>query len=529
MKIFEDETNNISHKKFEYSLSKSLYFLLIIFTIGIIIRIYYLPFDLPLVLDAQNYFWYGNDMSILKQIPVEYDAHNNLWSSILSVFFSMNSSNNILDFMNIQRILSTVISALTVFPVFFLCKKFFSNKYSLLGASFFIFEPRLIINSLQGITEPIYLIIGILIILFSLNKNKKYYYISFGLAAIFSLIRYEGLLILLPLTIIYFWKFKINKKSILKYGLCLLIFTLIIFPMVEARIQATGEDGLTSHILGGTNYISNTLTGNQEKQDKTEFVKSGVLNTIKFLGWITIPIWLIFLPYGIFKYFKKFEQKQGILLLFSIILVLPAFYAYARDISETRYLYILFPLFSIISLYSIQKIEKIKNFKIIYVLVIIGIIFSSIAWLEYKWIDEKYEKEAFTLSLKIKEITNGINEFYPESTYFQFIDLDKKFPNLKNQINNDHKLFSTYKYENIEEFLLNEEENGLTHIVVDESQKQDNLRKEFLIEIYENENNYNFLKKIYDSNDEGFNYKLKVFKINYDLFDEHIKIINKFN
>ena len=157
MKIFEDETNNISHKKFEYSLSKSLYFLLIIFTIGIIIRIYYLPFDLPLVLDAQNYFWYGNDMSILKQIPVEYDAHNNLWSSILSVFFSMNSSNNILDFMNIQRILSTVISALTVFPVFFLCKKFFSNKYSLLGASFFIFEPRLIINSLQGITEPIYL------------------------------------------------------------------------------------------------------------------------------------------------------------------------------------------------------------------------------------------------------------------------------------------------------------------------------------------------------------------------------------
>ena len=51
----------------------------------------------------------------------------------------------------------------------------------------------------------------------------------------------------------------------------------------------------------------------------------------------------------------------------------------------------------------------------------------------------------------------------------------------------------------------------------------------FLIEIYNNENNYNFLKKIYDSNDEGFNYKLKVFEINYDLFDEHIKIINKLN
>ena len=523
MKFFEDETNNISHKKFEYSLSKSLYFLLIIFTISIIIRIYYLPFDLPLVLDAQNYFWYGNDMSILKQIPLEYDAHNNLWSSILSVFFSMNSSNNILDFMNMQRILSTVISALTVFPVFFLCKKFFSNKYSLLGASFFIFEPRLIINSLQGITEPIYLIIGIVIILFSLNENKKYYYISFGLAAIFSLIRYEGLLILLPLTIIYFWKFKINKKSILKYGLCLLIFTLIIFPMVEARIQATGEDGLTSHILGGTNYISNTLTENQEKQDKTEFLKSGVLNTIKFLGWITIPIWLIFLPYGIFKYFKKFEQKQGILLLFSVILVLPALYAYARDFHETRYLYILFPLFSIISLYSIQKIEKMKKMKIIFGLIIIGIIFSSIGWLEYKWIDEEYEKEVFIVSLKIKEVTKGVNEFYPESTYLQFIDLDKKFPKLKNEIQDEHKLFSISKYKGIEQLLLNEKENGLTHIVIDQSQKPDNLRKKFLIEIYENENKYDFLKKIYDSNNEGFNYKLKIFKINYELFNQYIE------
>jgi hypothetical protein len=529
MKNFGEETNNISDKKMKYSLSNSLYFLLIIFTVGIIIRIYYLPFDLPVILDAQNYFWYGNDMSILKQIPIEYDAHNNLWSSILSIFFSVNLSNNILDFMNMQRMLSTIISALTIFPVFFLCKKFFPNKYSLLGASFFIFEPRLIINSLQGITEPIYLLIGILIILFSLNENKKFYYISFGLAAIFSLIRYEGLLILLPLTIIYFWKFKINKESVLKYGLCLLIFTLVIFPMVETRIQATGEDGLTSHILGGTNYISNTLTGNQEKQDKTEFFNNGILNTIKFLGWITIPMWLIFLPYGIFKYFRKFNQKKGILLLFSVVLILPALYAYSRDFQETRYLYILFPLLSVISLYSIQKIDKVINFKIIFTLIIIGVIFSSIGWLEYKWIDEEYEKEAFMLSLKIKEITNGINAFYPESTYFQFIDLDKKFPDLKSQIKNEHKLILTDKYENIEEFLVNEEENGLTHIVIDESQKQDNLRKKFLIEIYENENNYNFLKKIYDSNDEGFNYKVKIFKINYDLFDEHIKIINKFN
>jgi len=516
---------SIDFQEFRRFSLKNLIFLFIIFTVGIIVRLYYLPFDLPLVLDAQHFFWYANDMSILKEIPVEYNAHNNLWSSFLSLFFSMNSSNNILDYMNLQRMLSTIISALTVFPIFFLCKKFFSNKYSLLGASFFIFEPRLIINSLQGITEPIYLMIGILIILFSLNENKKYYYIAFGLAAIFSLIRYEGLLIILPLTITYFWKFKINKKSILKYGLCLLIFVLVILPMVEARIQVTGEDGITSHILGGTNHISNVFTGNQEKQDKFEFLKDGIINIIKFLGWITIPIWLVFLPYGIFKYFKKFEQKHRILLLFSMILILPALYAYARDFQETRYLYILFPLFSIISLYSIEKIIKIKNLKIIFILILIGIIFSSIAWLEYKWIDEEYQKEAFVLSLKIKELTNGINEFYPESTYLQFINLDEKFPKLKHQINYEHKILPMSKYKEIESMLIDGKEKGLTHIIIDQSQIPDNLREEFLVEIFNDEKKYNFLNKIYDSNNEGFNYKMKIFKINYELFNDHIKNI----
>ncbi len=520
MKNIKNQINDVDSKN-DYSLSKSLCLLLIIFTVSIVIRLYYLPFDLPLLLDAQHYFWYANDMSILKEIPTHYSSHNNFWASFLSIFFSVNSSDNILDYMNTQRILSTVLSSLTIFPLFFLCKKFFLNKYSLLGSLFFIFDPRLIINSLQGITEPIYFLIVISIILFSFSDSKKFYYISFGLAAILSLIRYEGLIILVPLTIIYFWKFKINKKSILKYGLCILIFILVLFPMVEARIHATGHDGIISHISGGAATISNTLAGNETGKDRVD-IKNSLINSLSFLGWITIPIWIIFLPYGLFKYFKKFDQKKSILLLFSVILILPALYAYSRDFQETRYLYILFPLFSIISLYSIQNINQIKNFKIIFILIIFGIIFSSIGWLEYKWIDEEYEKEVFTVSLKIKDMTTGINEFYPESTYLQFIDLEKKFPNLKNEVKHTQKIIQISQHHTIEELLVDAKEQGLTHLVIDESQKQDNLRKEFLIEIYKNENKYNFLKKIYDSNNDGFNYKLKIFEIDYKLFNQYM-------
>ena len=524
MNNMKNPNNKMGIKKTEISLSKSLFFLLIIFIGSLIIRLYYLPFDLPLVLDSQHYFWYASDMSILKTIPTEYSGHNNLWPSFLSLFFSIDSSNNILNYINTQRILSTLISALTIFPIFFLCRKFFSNKYSLLGSLFFIFDPRLIMNSLQGITEPIYFLIGISIILFSLSYNKKFYYISFGLAAIFSLIRYEGLLILLPLTVIYFWKFQINKKSIFTYSICILIFISVLFPMLDARIQATGQDGIISHFSSNNELVSNTFAGNETGNDKFN-IKNGVVNTISFLGWITIPIWIIFLPYGIFQYFRKFDQKKSILLLFSVILILPALYAYSRDFQETRYLYILFPLFSIISLYTIQKINEIKNSKIIFILIIFGIIFSSIGWLEYKWIDKEYENEAFALSLKIKEMTEVTNSFYPESTYLQFANLDEKFPKLKNEIKDEQKLLSMSQYSTIEELLVDGKDQGLTHLVIDQSQKQDNLRKQFLIEIYKNENKYNFLKKIYDSNDEGFNYKLKIFEIDYNLFNQYIGII----
>ena len=90
-------------------------------------------------------------------------------------------------------------------------------------------------------------------------------------------------------------------------------FVLVLLPMIESRIQATGQDGLTSHIFSGTNYVSNTLSGTFEEQDRTEFFKDGILNSILYLGWITIPIWILFLPYGVLKYFKKLNFQKSLM------------------------------------------------------------------------------------------------------------------------------------------------------------------------------------------------------------------------
>ena len=90
MKNIKNQINDVDSKN-DYSLSKSLCLLLIIFTASIVIRLYYLPFDLPLLLDAQHYFWYANDMSILKEIPTYYSSHNNFWASFLSIFLQSKS------------------------------------------------------------------------------------------------------------------------------------------------------------------------------------------------------------------------------------------------------------------------------------------------------------------------------------------------------------------------------------------------------------------------------------------------------
>ena len=62
---------------------------------------------------------------------------------------------------------------------------------------------------------------------------------------------------------------------------------------------------------------------------------------------------------------------------------------------------------------------------------------------------------------------------------------------------------------------LKSKDKGLTHILIDDNQK----RPEFLKEIFFEEEKYTYLKKIYDSKNHGFNYQLKVFEINYELFE----------
>ena len=94
-------------------------FLGILVVISIIFRMIAFPYDLPIPQDGEVYFWYANDISITKSIPDWGEVYfpNTLWPTFLSVFFSFFSSDNFVDYMTLQRIVTSGLSILTAIPI----------------------------------------------------------------------------------------------------------------------------------------------------------------------------------------------------------------------------------------------------------------------------------------------------------------------------------------------------------------------------------------------------------------------------
>ena len=68
----------------------------------------------------------------------------------------------------------------------------------------------------------------------------------------------------------------------------------------------------------------------------------------------------------------------------------------------------------------------------------------------------------------------------------------------------------------LNEFLNIARIDGLEHLLIDDNPR----RPQFMKNVLENEEEYRFLEKIYDSKDDGLVYHVKIFKIDYEKFDD---------
>ncbi len=500
-------------KKLAIFTNNTVLSLFVIGFIGIVVRLYYFPHGIPLSLDTLTYFFYANDISILNKLPTGYDFPNNGWSVFISFFFSIFHSNNILDYMDLQRYLSISISVLTVVPVYFLCRRFVEKQYCLFGAVLFVLDPRLVQNSLFGDTQPLFIFLGAVSLATFFSKNMKIVYVSFSVAAMSALIRYEGLLLIAPFAIMYLVRFRKENKIILKFCVVIAVFLLVIIPASYIRVQSEGQDGLTSHIVGGAVATDNLMKVDNEKGG-VNFIINGFVNLLRFLGWVLIPIFIFFVPLGFFYFVRKRDHKMVTIMLVLFIMLLPALYAYARDIQETRYLYFVFPIFCIFSGFAIKKfLSKTKRENLVLVAVICCVVGASLIFLDYKKLDYDQEREAYEISKHVSTLTKVTNDYYPEAKYIRVPPLTHDFPSVINGIKFGPEIIPVEEFDSLEKFI--DSANGrLDHLVLDGSKSRPN----FLNEVYFNEQKYPYLTKEFDSKELGFDYHVKIYKIDYEKY-----------
>jgi hypothetical protein len=70
-------------------------------------------------------------------------------------------------------------------------------------------------------------------------------------------------------------------------------------------------------------------------------------------------------------------------------------------------------------------------------------------------------------------------------------------------------------YKSLNEFIDYGKKEGLTHLIADENEN----RLKWLKDVFYNEEKFPYLTKIYDSSEHGYDYHLKIFKIDYEKFD----------
>ena len=500
-------SQNILNKKL--SNRKISIFLALIIITGVIFRLIFSHFELPLHSDNLQYFLFAIDHSLGETVN-SFKVHNMGWPYFLSFFFTIFDSNNYMDFMAFQKIISIIISSLTAIPIYFLGKKFFPKEFALLGSCLFIFEPRIVQNSILGISDPLYIIAITIAIVLLLNSKKNTEILGFIILGLSIGIRSEGVFLIPAFIIIYFIQKTITKESIIKILISLLIISIIIYGITYNQNIENLNNNLFTQINSNFDEIHTSpetkLSGNS-----INLLIDGLMNLIKFLGWSQFPTWVIFAPAGFIILLISKNKNTSIILTLLFFISLPTLYAFSFT-NEIRYLFPLYPIFTLLSLFMLIKINP-KMKSIMKISIISALIISSSIFLIWKDIDVESESEKFNLMKEISDNEKTINYFGDENSYripaiLETID----FPTTSNKIlEKTMKIVNISRINSFEEYMKKADENGLTHLIIKE-----NNDYQFFDDIFKNENNYPYLIKEHDLINKDKEIYLKIFKINYE-------------
>ena len=489
-------------------------FLLIIGGIALIVRLAFLHTEIPLNSDNFIYFRNAVDMT-LGETEIFYRESNSGWPGFLSIIFSTFQSTNFMDYMALQRYVSIILSVITIIPVYLLGKQFFAKQYALLGAAIFVLEPRIIQNSLFGITEPLYILTIVFALVFLLKNTDKFACLSFALIGLATLIRFEGIILLPAFSIVYFLYQKDVKKKIPLYFCLILIFVIILLPTSVLRMQENYDDGFAGKIIQNIEHEAYSEKG--EYVGIFSLVVSGIENLFRFLALSMVSYLIFFVPLGIMLLIKNNQKQDKALLIIGFSLLIPAVYSYALA-SDSRFLFPLYPLFCIAAIYTIKKIfEQFHKEKILSVIIISSFVVIAIYYLDVKDIDVEHELEAYNMAKLITDRVEGIYLYGQEAGYLGLVKLNQidEFPVNSDKYYPSGPIQIRATFDTMNEYIEQAKITGVTHLVLDGGDKSPKLFNDIF---YETEK-YSFLIKEFSSKDYSYDYLVKIYRIDFEEFD----------
>ena len=516
----------------------TIFYLGLLVVLGLAIRFYYFPFDIPIANDGFFSFVYASKTIFEQGLPIGYEITNSGWSNFLSMIFFFFDKSDPLYLMEIQRVSSIMFSCLTVIPGFFIFKKFTNTKIALVGCLILSIEPRLLLISLEGINFSIFFFLIVLTIGLFLNNKKSIKYLSFVCVGLLSLIRYEGILLFIPLAIM-FLRNSSKKEFIEKIFVISIIIGCIIMPVSLLRMDATagdcyeigkinicGKDGILSSFFDRSSDINDKIQGTPDLDDRIyydtermmeKFIFYSMTNFSKFFSLSLIPVFIFFILLTIISLKKNefLKKKSDLLILFTLtcFMILPSFYAYGRDILEIRYVLVAIPLLVSFSMFGIDYFSnKGENRKILIFFIII-ILTVSIIFLHFEVRDRLADLQSIEISKKIIELTDTTNTYY-QSGYIKTALLVSDWPDLPDpkdngKLSQNFKKISIKEYEHFEDFMKDSRNLNLRYIVMEEHNK-------IFDEFNKNKAKYEYLEKVFDSRDLGFEKEFSIYKINYE-------------
>ena len=500
--------------------SKTIISLFIIILLGLVIRLYFTPWDLPT--NSSDSFILMIEGIALSEGDFTYINHRSLWPLFLSGFFSIFRFENYFEYMTLVRIISISVSLATIPIIYLVSKEFVKEKYALVAAILFTIESNLIENSIFGQTEPLFILFGLVSFYFIIQKNQRYQLLAFVFAGLAFDVRINGIVLILLIIFALILKIKNKKESIKKIIFGIIIFSLIIgpthiiqpilqdepiFPFIETISVTVSED--TKHY---------STSESSEKRSSIEIIFNAMKNEFSHIFRISIPFLIIFFPIGIIISLKNIDYKEKV--LFSVILIslLVAIFQYTVS-NEFRNLFFLIPFFCIFSVIGIEKFtQKIEIKNLFLILLIAGLILLSANFLKERYnIDKEYflEKDNFG-----KYISNNYEGNISGNMRLEIIRNMSDLIITSSHFNEKLAFFDPgITMDSIPQLMKYSKENTINYLVIEEYV----IQKHFPIfnKILADKNQYTYLEEIFDSKNLDYKkFKAKIFKINWELYNE---------